>query len=82
MELAENYRFLAFFNIAIDSKLRGRDLVKMKVIDVMASGQIKEPASVLRSGIRAPRFLPFPAAQCLSGGLKPAGNWSLGCSGA
>jgi hypothetical protein len=49
LELAENHRDLALFNLAIDSKLRGCDLVKMKVVDVMASGQIKERASVLQS---------------------------------
>ena len=49
LELAENHRDLALFNMAIDSKLRGCDLVKMKVVDVMASGQIKERASVLQS---------------------------------
>ena len=42
LELAENHRDLALFNMAIDSKLRGCDLVKIKVVDVMASGQIKE----------------------------------------
>ena len=42
LELAENHRDLALFNLAIDSKLRGCDLVKMRVVDVMASGQIKE----------------------------------------
>lgn len=35
--------------MAIDSKLRGCDLVGMKVVDVMAFGQIKERASVLQS---------------------------------
>ncbi len=40
LELAENHRDLALFNMAIDSKLRGCDLVKMKVVDVMATGQI------------------------------------------
>lgn len=45
LELAETHRDLALFNLAIDSKLRGCDLVKMKVVDVMASGQIKERAS-------------------------------------
>ena len=49
IELAENHRDLALFNRTIDSKLRGCDLVKMKVVDVMASGQIKERASVLQS---------------------------------
>ena len=32
LELAENHRDLALFNMAIDSKLRGCDLVKMKVV--------------------------------------------------
>jgi hypothetical protein len=49
LELAENHRDLALFNMAIDSKLRGCDLVAMKVADVMATGQIKERASVLQS---------------------------------
>jgi integrase len=54
LELAENHRDLALFNLAIDSKLRGCDLVKMKVVDVMASGQIKERASVLQSKTQKP----------------------------
>ncbi len=54
LELAENHRDLALFNMAIDSKLRGCDLVKMKVIDVMASGQVKERASVLQSKMQKP----------------------------
>ncbi|PYG28080.1 hypothetical protein C8N36_113112 [Pelagimonas varians] len=33
LELAENHRDLALFTLAIDSKLRGCDLVKMKVVD-------------------------------------------------
>jgi len=49
LELAENHRDLALFNMAIDSKLRGCDLVRMKIADVMASGQVKERASVLQS---------------------------------
>ncbi len=54
LELAENHRDLALFNMAIDSKLRGCDLVKMKVVDVMASGRIKERASVLQSKTQKP----------------------------
>lgn len=49
LELAENHRDLALFNMAIDSKLRGCDLVRMKIADVMASGQVKDRASVLQS---------------------------------
>ena len=54
LELAENHRDLALFNMAIDSKLRGCDLVKMKVVDVMASGQIKERACVLQTKTQKP----------------------------
>jgi hypothetical protein len=54
LELAENHRDLALFNLAIDSKLRGCDLVRMKVVDVMASGQIKERASVLQTKTQKP----------------------------
>ncbi|MCR9086187.1 MAG: tyrosine-type recombinase/integrase [Rhodobacteraceae bacterium] len=54
LELAENHRDLASFNMAIDSKLRGCDLMRMKVVDVLASGQIKERASVLQSKTQKP----------------------------
>jgi len=54
LELAENHRDLALFNMAIDCKLRGCDLVRMKVVDVMASGYIKERASVLQSKTQKP----------------------------
>ncbi len=54
LELAENHRDLALFNMAIDSKLRGCDLVRMKVVDVMVPGQIKERASVLQSKTQKP----------------------------
>ena len=40
--------------MVIDSKLRGCDLVKMKVVDVMVSGQIKERVSLLQSKTRKP----------------------------
>jgi hypothetical protein len=34
LELAQNHRDLALFNMAIASKPRGCDLVRMKVVDV------------------------------------------------
>ena len=54
LELAQNHRDLALFNMAIASKPRGCDLVRMKVVDVMASGQIKERAPVLQSKTQKP----------------------------
>ena len=49
LEIAEKVRDLALFNTAIDSKLRGCDLVRLKVADVYAAGQVKERASILQS---------------------------------
>jgi hypothetical protein len=54
LELAQNHRDLALFNMAIASKPRGCDLIRMKVVDVMASGQIKERESVLQSKTEKP----------------------------
>ncbi|MBP0483638.1 tyrosine-type recombinase/integrase [Sagittula salina] len=49
LELAERHRDLALFNLAIDSKLRGCDLVKLRVPDVFAANQVKERASIIQS---------------------------------
>lgn len=49
LELAGRVRDLALFNLAIDSKLRGCDLVRLRVIYVFAAGRVKERTSVLQS---------------------------------
>lgn len=49
LELAKCHRDLALFNMAVDSKLRGCDLVCIKVSDVYAAGRIKERASIVQS---------------------------------
>ena len=54
LEQREADRELALFNLAIDSKLRGCDLVSLKVTDVYASGTIKERVSVLQSKTGTP----------------------------
>lgn len=54
LEIAENHRDLALFNLAIDRKLRGCDLVKFKVADVHASGYFKERASIIQSKTHRP----------------------------
>ncbi len=40
LKMAEDARELALFNLAIDSKLRGCDLVSLKVSDVTHGGKI------------------------------------------
>ena len=54
LEMAEKVRDLALFNMAIDSKLRGCDLVRLRVADVFAAGGVKERASVVQSKTQCP----------------------------
>ena len=54
LEIAGRTRELALFNLAIDSKLRGCDLVRLKVADVCAAGQVKHRASIVQSKTRRP----------------------------
>lgn len=54
LELAGKPRDLALFNMAIDSKLRGCDLVRLRMADVYSARQIKERASVLQSKTSQP----------------------------
>ncbi|WP_424983098.1 tyrosine-type recombinase/integrase [Maritalea sp. S77] len=54
LEIANAVRDLALFNTAIDSKLRGCDLVRLKVSDVYSAGAIKERASVLQRKTKSP----------------------------
>jgi site-specific recombinase XerC len=49
LEMAGNARDLALFNMAVDSKLRGCDLVSIRVTDVFAAGHAKERASIVQS---------------------------------
>ena len=48
LELKRRVRDLALFNLAIDSKLRGCDLVRLKVEDVAAGGEIKARGVVVQ----------------------------------
>ena len=54
LELAGRLRDLALFNMAVDSKLRGCDLVKLEVTDVFVAGRIKERTSVIQSKTQQP----------------------------
>ena len=48
LELKRRTRDLALFNLAIDSKLRGCDLVRMKVGDVAAGGAMKSRGIIVQ----------------------------------
>jgi integrase len=48
LQIANKIRDLALFNLAIDSKLRGCDLVQLRVIDVAHGGHTVSRASVMQ----------------------------------
>lgn len=54
LELKKRVRDLALFNLAIDSKLRGCDLVRLKVEDVAAGGEVKARAIIIQQKTKRP----------------------------
>jgi integrase len=54
LQMAKNTRELALFNLAIDSKLRGCDLVKLKVCDVAQGGRVSSRAIIIQQKTRRP----------------------------
>jgi len=54
LELARKIRDLAMFNLGIDSKLRGCDLVALKVSDVAKGGEILERTSIIQKKTKRP----------------------------
>ena len=54
LELADRKRELALFNLAIDSKLRGRDLVQLRVRDITHGDRIAARAIVMQQKTQRP----------------------------
>lgn len=48
LQLADNKRDLALFNLAIDSKLRGCDLLRLRVSDLRMGGEIRSRAKIVQ----------------------------------
>jgi site-specific recombinase XerC len=48
LQLEERRRDLALFNLALDSKLRGCDLVRLQVSDVCVGGRVRDRATVVQ----------------------------------
>lgn len=54
----------ALFDLAIDSKLRGRDLAQMKIRDIVSGGQTRTRAIVMQQKTGRPvQFEPLPDAR-------------------
>lgn len=54
LELSQNLRELALFNLALDSKLRGCDLVKLRVRDISHGDRISSRAIVMQQKTSRP----------------------------
>ena len=54
LELSGNLRDLALFNVAIDSKLRGCDLVKIRIGDLVSGCTVRNRATVIQQKTRRP----------------------------
>ena len=54
LEFAGNLRDLAHFNLAIDSKLRGCDLVRLKVTDLVVGDRVHKRVTVVQSKTQRP----------------------------
>jgi len=54
LQLNERIRDLALFNLAIDSKLRGCDLVKLRLRDISHSGVVSKRAIVMQQKTQQP----------------------------
>lgn len=80
LEMAGNARDLALFNMAVDSKLHGCDLVGLRVRDVFAAGRVKERTSKIqsktgnRSGSRSPRRRRCPSSAGFT--IPKCSDWS------
>jgi integrase len=48
LQLSRNFRDLALFNLAIDSKLRGCDLVRLRVLDLSNLGRVMHRATIVQ----------------------------------
>jgi len=54
LEMTGNIRDLVLFNVAIDSKLRGCDLVRLAVTDLVKDDRVRERVSVTQRKTRRP----------------------------
>ena len=57
LKVAKRIRDLALFNCAIDAKLRGWDLVKLRLIDVAPGGTVRQRSTIIQQ--KTGRPVPF-----------------------
>ena len=75
LQIAGRGRDLAFFNLAIDSKLRGCDLVHLNVSDIAQMGQARVRAMIIQKKTKTPvRFeITPPTREAVNAWIRQAG---------
>ena len=81
LQIAGRSRDLALFNLAIDSKLRGCDLVRLKVGDVAQMGQARARAMIIQKKTKTPvRFeITAPTREAVNAWIRQAGQLCAIC---
>ncbi len=76
LKTARRVRDLALFNCAIDAKLRGCDLVKLKVSDIAPGGALRDRATVIqqKTGRPVPFEITDPTREALLAWLERRGR--------
>jgi hypothetical protein len=69
LQLEHRARDLALFNLAIDSKLRGCDLVRLQVDDVCAGDRVRDRATVIQKMTSRP--IQFEITEQTACGISP-----------
>ncbi len=76
LKTAGRVRDLALFDCGIDAKLRGCDLVKLRVSDVAPGGSLRQRATVIqqKTGRPVPFEITDPTREALTAWLKVRGD--------
>ena len=82
LQIERRVRDLALFDIALDSKLRGCDVVALRLADIMAAGSLRQRATIIQQKTGRPvQFEITPQTRrSLTGSTGSEAAWTAGCS--
>src|SRR5438270_7018371 len=83
LQIEQRVRDLALFDIALDSKLRGCDVVALRLADIMAAGSLRRRATIIQQKTGRPVQLKLHrrhVARSLAGSIEGAAIQTAGCS--
>jgi hypothetical protein len=74
LQIERRIRDLAMFDIALDSKLRGCDVVSLRIGDILSSGALRRRAMIIQKNGRPVQFEITEQTRALSDGLQVLGK--------